>query len=216
MIGLDVGPATALVALGAGHGLNPAMGWLFAVALGLQERNRRAVWRALPPLALGHAGAIALAVAVGLVLERVLPLAQTKWVVAAGLFALGAYRLVRHRHPRGAGMRAGPADLALWSFLIATAHGAGLMALPFVLGAAEPAAMGHAGPTVLLAGMGRMELPALWGTLLHSAGYLAAAMLAAVVVYEKLGLRVLRRLWINVDLLWAGALIVTAVLTPLV
>jgi hypothetical protein len=101
---------------------------------------------------------------------------------------------------------------------MATAHGAGLMVLPLVLGSpghATPAA--HAGHTggMLLAGVAGVSLPALSAALLHSAGYLAATMLAAVLVYEKLGVGILRRAWVNVDLVWAGALIGTGVLTVL-
>jgi hypothetical protein len=210
MPGLESG--TALFALGAVHGLNPGMGWLFAVALGLQERDRRALWRALPPLALGHAGAIALAVGVAALLGRALPAARLEWLVAALLVGLGGYKLLRHGHPRG-GMRVGPRDLAIWSLLMATVHGAGLMALPFVLQAPQHAAHGGG---MLLAGPAAIgSLPGWSATLIHSGGYLAATMLAAVLVYEKLGVGVLRRAWVNVDLVWAGALIVTGVLVPL-
>jgi hypothetical protein len=209
-----LGSETALFALGAVHGLNPGMGWLFAVALALQERDRRALWRALPPLALGHAAAIGLAIALAAALGRALPEQQLQWLIAAMLVGLGGYRLLRHGHPRG-GMRVGARDLALWSGLMATAHGAGLMVLPLVLhgpGAASAHA-GHGG--MLMAGAAAASVPEWSATLLHSAGYLAVTMLAAVVVYEKLGVGVLRRAWVNLDLVWAGALIVTGVLTPL-
>jgi hypothetical protein len=212
MTALALGSETALLALGAVHGLNPGMGWLFAVALGLQERDRRALWRALPPLALGHAAAIAIAIGAAAAVGRVLPAEQLRWLVAAMLVALGAFKLVRHSHPRG-GMRVGARDLALWSLLVATAHGAGLMVLPFVVQAPKhathPASAGHAG--MVLAGAG--TLPEWSATLLHSAGYLAVTMLAAVVVYEKLGVSVLRRAWVNLDLVWAVALIGTGALT---
>ncbi len=214
-LGLESG--TALLLLGAVHGLNPGMGWLFAVALGLQERRRRALWGALPPLAAGHAAAIAIAVAAAGLLGRALPVDALEWLVAALLIALGAIKLVRHRHPRG-GMRVGARDLAIWSLAMATAHGAGLMVLPLVLGAPEHSLhstdAGHAG-WMAMAGVTGASLPALWATLLHSAGYLAATMLAAVLVYEKLGVGILRRAWVNVDLVWAGALMVTGVLTVL-
>lgn len=194
---------TALLALGAVHGLNPGMGWLFAVALGLQERDRRAVWRAFPPLALGHAAAIALAVAAAAVAGQLLAREQVKWLVALSLIGFGLYRLMRHNHPRG-GMRVGARDLAIWSLLMATAHGAGLMALPFVMEGGS--AHGHAGP----------EMSGAWATLVHSSGYLLATMLVAVVVYEKVGVGILRRLWMNVDLVWAAALVVTGVVTPFI
>lgn len=207
---MDLGTCTALLALGAVHGLNPGMGWLFAVALGLQERRRAALWGALPPLAAGHAAAILAAVVAAGLLGRALPLAVLEWVVAGLLIGLGASKLVRHRHPRG-GMRVGPRDLALWSLAMATAHGAGLMVLPVVLGAPGTVHAHHGG--IAMAGVSAAGAAAWSATLLHSLGYLVATMLAAVVVYEKLGVGVLRRLWINVDLVWAGALIATGVLT---
>jgi hypothetical protein len=211
----SVGTGTALVALGAVHGLNPGMGWLFAVALGLQERSRRALWRALPPLALGHAGAIGLALAGAAILGQALPAERLRWLVAAVLVGLGILRLVRHSHPRG-GFRVGGRDLAVWSLLMATAHGAGIMILPLVLPAAG---MGRAHAThggMLMAGMMQGLAPGWTATLLHTAGYFGVTMLAAVVVYERVGVGVLRRAWINLDLLWAGALVVTGVLTAVV
>ena len=198
-----------LVALGAAHGINPAMGWLFAVSLGLQERRRAAVWGALGPLALGHALAIGAVVALAAALGTVLPLAGLRWVTAAALLGFGVFHLVRHRHPRWGGMRVGPRDLTIWSFLMASAHGAGLMALPFVLGVS--AAGPHAGHGHAAAGGG--HLAGLLTTLAHTAGYLAVAGVVAVVVYEKLGLRLLRTAWINLNAVWAAALIATAVLT---
>jgi hypothetical protein len=217
-LGLDSG--VALLVLGAIHGLNPGMGWLFAVALGLQERRRAALWAALPPLAAGHAAAIAIAAAAAGVLGQAIPLDAVQWIVGVALVSLGIFRLRRHRHPRG-GMRVGPRDLAIWSLLMATAHGAGLMVLPVMLSAAERSQeavhVGHAGHGGLaLAGIAGASFPAWSATILHSAGYLAATMLAAVLVYEKLGVGVLRRVWVNVDLIWAGALIGTGVLTVLV
>ena len=132
-------PWTALLLLGAAHGINPAMGWLFAVARGLQERDRRAVWRALGPLAVGHALAIGCAIGLTLAVGAVLPLAWLRWLVAASLFAVGVDGLLHHRHVRLGGMRVNGRQLATWSFLMASAHGAGLMVLPLVLGAAAPA-----------------------------------------------------------------------------
>jgi hypothetical protein len=131
----------------------------------------------------------------------------------------GIFRLARHRHPRWAAMRVSRRDLTLWSFLMATAHGAGLMALPLVLRATADA--GHAGHHHLAMGMAVASasvLPrgvdaGLLATLLHTAGYLAVTGLLAVAVCERFGLRVLRTAWVNLDLIWAVALIGTAVLT---
>ncbi|HET8622321.1 MAG TPA: hypothetical protein VFM14_02040 [Gemmatimonadales bacterium] len=211
----------ALAALGAGHGLNPGMGWLFAVALGLQEGRSRAVWRALSPLAVGHALAVGAAVLVAVALGPILPPVVLKWLVGGLLLMLGTLRVVRHRHPRYGGMRVGFRELTTWSFLMATAHGAGLMVLPLLLGGPE-AGSGHAG----LSGSHELHLAhasllpvsgdlgrGLWATAMHSASYLLVTGLIAVVVYHKLGLRLLRTLWFNIDLLWGGALVFTGGLT---
>lgn len=198
-----------LLALGAVHGLNPAMGWLFAVAIGLQERDRRAVWRALGPLALGHALAVGVVVLLAAALGVVLPVQWLKWLIAATLIGCGIFHLRRHRHPRFGGMRMSGRDLTIWSFLVASAHGAGLMALPLVVNN-NP----HAGH-VLAAGMSGAPALGVGATLMHTLGYLAMTALLAVIVYEKLGLRILRRAWINLNLIWAIVLIATGLLTPL-
>ena len=123
----------AIVGLGAYHGINPGMGWLFAVALGMQQGSARGVWRALPPIALGHAASVAVVLTIAAAARLVVPLAVLNVVVAAALMSLGVYRLWRHRHPRVGGMQVGFRDLTLWSFLMASAHGAGFMVLPFVM-----------------------------------------------------------------------------------
>ena len=123
-----------MMLLGAYHGINPGMGWLFAVALGMQEQKGSAVARALVPIALGHAlsiGCVVLAVAF---LGMALPGEVIRYCVAALLFGLGIFSLLRHYHPRWVRMQVGFRDLTLWSFLIASAHGAGLMLLPVLLG----------------------------------------------------------------------------------
>jgi hypothetical protein len=206
-----------LFGLGAFHGINPGMGWLFAVALGMQEGRRAAVWRALLPLGLGHALAIAAAIAVALTVGVVIPLEFLRWPVAAVLLVLGVRRLHRHRHQRWAAMRVGMGGLTWWSFLMATAHGAGLMVLPIFLSmstpveAAEP--MCHA---TTLAAANPGIAASLLATLVHGAGYLAVTAVAAVVVFEKLGLGLLRKAWLNLDLIWAAALVVTGLVTLLV
>src|ERR671933_2730367 len=126
-------PWLALALLGAYHGLNPAMGWLFAVALGLQERRRGAVLQALPPIALGHAVSILAAVLVVGVAQLVVPLGVLRYACAGVLILFGFYKLVRRKHPRWVGMRVGFKDLTLWSFIMASAHGAGLMLVPVLL-----------------------------------------------------------------------------------
>lgn len=216
----EVWPWAALALLGAVHGLNPGMGWLFAVALGLQERSSRAVWRALGPLAAGHGVAILLAIGATAALGTMLPVDTLKWLIAATLVAYGAFKLVRERHPRFGGMTVGPRDLTIWSALMATAHGAGLMVVPFLLRAERAMAMpgghvGHATDVTMHAGPSTELLSGLAATLLHTGGYLLVTGLVAAVVYRKLGLRLLGTVWINIDRVWAGALVVTGVLTPL-
>jgi hypothetical protein len=207
-------PWVALLLLGAGHGINPGMGWLFAVALGMQEGNGRAVWRALPPLALGHAAAIASAVIIGTAIGTVLPAQVLKLAVAIVLVGVGIDKLLRMRHPRFGGMRVGARDLAVWSFLMASAHGAGLMVLPFVIDgdAAHVHGTGHAMHAALVSGSLR---DALLASGIHAVGYLAVATLLAFTVYRYFGVRLLRTLWLNLDRVWAIALIITGLLTPL-
>jgi hypothetical protein len=196
-----------LLALGAFHGVNPGMGWLFAVALGMQERRRSAVCRAMLPLALGHGLAIAAAIAVAVLVGAVIPLRAIQWVVSGVLLALGISRFFRHRHPRWVGMQVGMRDLTVWSFLMASAHGAGLMVLPLVFAAA--AGPHHAHHAAVEAG----ELSAVSATILHSVGYLAVSAGVALVVFDKLGVGLLRKAWFNFDLVWAAALVVTSVVT---
>ena len=205
----------AMLFLGAYHGINPGMGWLFAVALGMQQGSARGVWRALPPIALGHAAAVGVVVAAAGLARMVVPLDVLKIVVASTLVTLGLYRLRWHRHPRFGGMQVGFRDLAIWSFLMASAHGAGFMVLPFVM--AMPAEVSAAGDHALHAASARAGTP--WPNVLavglHSFAYLAVTALVAWVVYRKLGLALLRTAWFNVDWLWAGALVVTGVVVLL-
>lgn len=206
----------ALLGLGVWHGVNPGMGWLFAVALGMQEQRASAVWRSLLPLAAGHALAVGAAVAVALVAGRALDPESVKWAVAAVLVGYGVWRLARGRHPRWVGMRVSPRELATWALLMATAHGAGLMVMPFVLGPAAPAAHGHGIAHAAAApALAQADLAGLWATLLHTGGYLLATGLVAVLVYRKLGLRMLRSVWVNLDLIWGVALVATGLLTPM-
>jgi hypothetical protein len=199
----------ALAALGAGHGLNPGMGWLFAVALGMQEGSSRAVWRALSPLALGHALAVAAAVVAAAVVGRLVPGEVLGWIVGGLLLGLGVVRLIRHRHPRYGGMRVGFRELTTWSFLMATAHGAGLMVLPLLVRAPQRMHLVHASMMPMPEGMDT----GIAATVLHTAGYLLVTGVIAVVVYRKVGLRLLRTMWLNLDLIWGGALALTGILT---
>jgi hypothetical protein len=204
----------ALLALGAGHGINPAMGWLFAVALGLQRESRGAVWGALGPLAVGHALAIAAAILVAGIVGQVVPLDLLKVGTALLLIGLGAYRLVRSRHIRFGGMQVDARELATWSFLMASSHGAGLMVLPLVMG--DVPASTHAHNLVQASIVGaELGWSGATAALIHTAGYLLVTGLIAVIVYERIGTKFLRTAWVNLDLIWAVALIVTGVATVL-
>ena len=199
-----------LIALGAFHGMNPGMRWLFAVALGMQERRRGAVLRALVPLCVGHVLAVAGAVGAALVIGFVIPLGWLRWPIAGVLLSLGALRLFRHRHPRWAGMRVSMGGLTVWSFLMATAHGAGLMVVPVFMGMSMSGAGEHA-HHMPAAGAGAGA--ALSATGLHALGYLTVTAFIAVLVFEKLGVGILRRAWFNLDLIWSAALVATGTLT---
>lgn len=193
-----------LVLLGAFHGINPAMGWLFAVALGMQEQRRQAVWRALLPLALGHALAIALAIIFATTLDIAMPRNVLRWTVAVLLIALGIRFLFHHPHPRWAAMRVSMADLTFWSFLMGTVHGAGLMVLPVFLGMTQ-----H--DSLHVHSASNDARVAFLATTVHALSYLTVTGSIAWLVFEKLGVNFLRKAWINVDLIWAVALIVTGV-----
>jgi hypothetical protein len=203
-----------LLLLGTYHGINPAMGWLFAVALGLQEQKGSTVARSLVPIAIGHALAVGGVVAIAVFLGMALPLVMIRWIVAVILVALGLYFLVRHRHPRWVRMQVGFRDLTMWSFLMASAHGAGLMLLPVLLGGSTAEASGQ------MSGhhhssMGGSAITGLFATAVHTAAYLAVTGLVAWVVYRKLGLALLRKAWFNLDLVWAAALVATGLITLL-
>jgi hypothetical protein len=213
-------PWAMIALLGAYHGLNPGMGWLFALSLGLQEKSRRAILWSLLPIALGHALAIFLMILTVRVAQEAISPRAIKIVVAAALFAMGLYRLFRAHHPKGGGMRVGFKDLLLWSFLMATAHGAGLMLAPILL--AQPMqgmshmshSMGSAASATELT-LGVLGL----AVLVHTLGLLLVAGSLALVVYqsyETSGLRLLQNTWFNFDLLWAVALFVAGIAALLI
>ena len=197
-------PWLALAGLGAFHGLNPAMGWLFAVALGLHRRSRVTVFRALPPIAFGHALSIAIVagamVATGALVNRRLLLA------GAGFLLIGwaiYHQLYGHRHRVRVGMRTGQIGLVLWSFLMATAHGAGLMLVPALIPLCLASSPGH---EITASGSLGVTLAAVC---VHTGAMLAVTAAIAIVVYEWLGLAMLRTAWLNVDLVWTAALVTT-------
>jgi hypothetical protein len=221
-------PWLTLGLLGAYHGLNPGMGWLFAVSLGLQERSRAAVVRAFGPIALGHAASVAVVVALVGASHTLVPATALRIGGASALALFGLYKLLKPMsHPRWVGMRVNARDLTTWSFLMSTAHGAGLMLVPVLLRLSSEAAgqAGHAGHGVhgahaehadhLVAmsaptGLSATDVAAVG---IHTVAMFLVMGAIAVVVFEKVGLAILRRAWFNLDRLWAGALIGAGALT---
>jgi hypothetical protein len=201
----------ALAGLGAYHGLNPAMGWLFAVSQGLQHGDRRAVTRSFVPIALGHEAAVVLVAALVLGLGVVADPSALHVVAAATLIGFGVFRFLRPRwHPRWATMRVDRRELTWWSFLMSSAHGAGLMVAPVLLGGATAgAADGH---DLAMAGTAPVAAVGV-GVLLHVVAMITVMAAVATVVYAKLGVEILRRAWLNTDGIWAGAFVLAGVIT---
>ena len=199
-------PWLALAALGAFHGLNPAMGWLFAVALGLQRKSRAAVLWSLLPIAVGHALSIALVVIAVGVLRAYIDFTILQVCAALTIIAFGLYRLLA-RHRARVGMQVSGRDLLLWSFLMATAHGAGLMLLPVLLEMPIGAAGHDHAHRVAASGMRDSVATGIAAVAVHTAAMLIVAGAIAIAVYEWIGLAFLRRGWINLDLLWVAALL---------
>jgi hypothetical protein len=194
-------PWLALVGLGVFHGINPAMGWLFAVALGLHRRSRRIVLVSWIPIAIGHAGAVALVLFVVLTLGLVVDSATLSRAAAAMLLGWALWHAVRgHRQRLRIGMQTGLAGLALWSFLMSSAHGAGLMLIPVLL----PLCLSGS-PSGQLTASGSLPV-ALAALAVHTAAMLATITAVSLIVYEWLGLAFLRSGWVNLDLIWIAAL----------
>lgn len=199
---MDAGPSLLYAGLGAFHGLNPAMGWLFAVALGLHRQSRASVMLSLVPIAIGHMVSIAAVAALLIAAGTVIP--QDLVRAGSGLLLLvwAAYHWrYGHRHRVRFGMQTGLWGLAAWSFLMATAHGAGLMLWPALmsscfLGGTDSDSAGPVGAA--LAGIG-----------IHTLTMIATTAIVAGLVYEWLGVGLLRRAWLNLDLLWTCALVAT-------
>lgn len=183
--------------LGTYHGLNPAMGWLLATALGLQERRASAVMQALPPIFLGHAASVAAVITAAAFAGSLVPADTLRWIGAAVLLASSGLVFRRRAHPRGGGMRLGPGGLVAWSFVMASSHGAGLMLLPALFGATHTH---HGAPPIGVAVLA-----------VHSAAMLLAMTSAALLAFHLTGVGMLRRIWIDTDLLWSIALAVSGI-----
>lgn len=196
-----------VVGSGIFHGVNPAMGWLFATALGLQRGNRRALLLALPPIALGHAASILLFTSSAAAISAYVSSAALHWSLGVLLIAWAVWQhAYGHRHRVRVGMTVGFAGLAAWSALMATMHGAGLMLMPAMLPLCGGSGIGS------LSGASDTMAVSLAFTALHTLTTLATTAAIALLAYEYLGLGVLRRGWINFDWLWRGALVATGTL----
>jgi hypothetical protein len=198
----------ALAGLGAFHGLNPGMGWLFAVAIGLQERSRAALLRALLPIAAGHALSVVVVTSLVVVFRSLVTTQVVAVVGGVVLVGFGLWRTLSRQHFRWVGMRLTAGHLTAWSFLMSSAHGAGLMLLPVLVAGAVPAGGHHH-----VAGGGDPLWTGLAATATHTVAMVAVAGAIALLVYEVVGLRVLRTAWINLDRIWAVALVGAGVAT---
>lgn len=200
-----IGHWLVIIGLGAYHGLNPGMGWLFALSLGFQKQSERAVWLSLFPIAGGHAASI---VVVGIILLAGLQFVSftvLQWITALILLSFGIYKLFNYyRHPRWVGMKVNMRELFGWSFLMATAHGSGLMIAPALLGLTQN---GHEGHHIQASLAYSQEAEMFLAVGVHTLAMFIVMGAVAWLVYKKLGLTVLRHKWINFDLLWAIALL---------
>jgi len=199
-----------LAGLGVYHGINPAMGWLFAVSRGMQERSRRAVLRSLVPIAIGHEASIALVAALVLGLSTTTDPQELRIGAAVALVAFGIFRFIKPRaHFRWTSMRVSDRELGMWSFLMSTAHGAGLMVAPVILGLQ---ASSHSHDDMAMLSGGPIDIAAV-GIAVHVLAMLVVMGLIAFFVYERGGLQILRRALLNTDQVWAGAFVLAGLVT---
>jgi len=204
----DISPWLILIALGAFHGLNPAMGWLFAVALGLYRKSRSVVLVSLIPIALGHAASIAVVVYAVVFLGMAID--GNAFRIFSGVLLIGwgiFHLLYGHRHRVHVGLRTGLLGLAVWSFVMATAHGAGAMLIPVLIPLEHAAMLDQAGEHARHMPVTGSLWIATLAVIVHSLAMLITTGIVALVVYQWVGLDFLRRGWINLDLIWSAALI---------
>ena len=213
-------PWLAVAMLGAYHGVDPSMGWLFAVALGLQEGRRGKVFEALLPIAAGHLISVGLTVAL-IAGAMVRGVGILRPLGAIALIAFGLFRLWRPQaHPRWVAMRVNARDLATWSFLMASAHGAGLMLFPILMdmpASASRMPVMHHPHMPMIATHGSIGLmQAITVVLVHTGAMLLVMGTVAIAVYQWIGLQILRSAWINLDTIWAVALIAAGLLSLII
>jgi hypothetical protein len=213
MTTMTLGQYAALAALGAFHGLNPAMGWLFVVARGMQERSYWALLRALPPIALGHLASVAIVAAIVSATRSVVAANVVGIVGGSLLVGYGLWRLLSERHFRWTGMRLSLAQLAGWSFLVASAHGTGLMLLPVL--ATEPMPTGHPGHAGMAGAAGApvAALDGLAAAGVHTIAMLGVMAACALIAYQFVGVSILGRAWFTMDRVWAAVMVGTGALT---
>jgi hypothetical protein len=208
-------PWATVAVLGAYHGIDPSMGWLFAVALGLQERSRSKVIWSLVPIAIGHLASIAAVVAIIGGLRLFVAIEFLRPLGAAVLISFGLFRFIWPRaHPRWVAMRVNAAELALWSFIMASAHGAGLMLFPILLGMTPHSA--HSAHQMAVAHAAHTIWQPATVVIVHTGAMVIVMGAIAIVVYDYVGLAILRSAWINLDTIWAGALVAAGVVSLLI
>ena len=194
----------AVVLSGLYHGLNPGMGWPLAVSSALMERRESSLWRAMGALAGGHAVAMAAMLLPFAALIFLADWQREIQIVAASLvIGLGLYLLVNRRHPRFLA-RVPPGKLGHWSFLVALAHGAGLMLVPIYLGICASLDTGHQAAETLVSG--NLQI-AVGVAVAHTAAMTVAGGALAFGVYRWMGLKFLRQGWCNLDTGWASSLV---------
>lgn len=203
--GVDAAALLAALGLGLFHGVNPAMGWLFALSYGLQEKSRRAILRSLAWIVVGHEASVLPTALVVTLFASQVSRGVAMGAVALSLLTVGVVLLLRKRHFRWVGMRLRPWQLAWWSFLMSTATGAGLMLAPVLLHTTSSHEHAVAGALT-----GDLSAAVVVATV-HALGMAVAAGAVALVVHEFVGLRILRTHWVNLDLVWAIAFLVAGV-----
>jgi hypothetical protein len=212
--GADWTPAglwLAVVASGLYHGINPGMGWPLAVSAGLMQKSPRALVAALGPLSAGHLLAM-LSVLLPFALLATLVEWQRQIQIGASLLVIGfgIFRLLDRRHPRALA-RIAPAQLGLWSFAVAIAHGAGLMLVPIYLGLCRLGDLDHgheAAGALIQSNLGMAVLV----SVVHASAMIATGGVLAWLVYRYLGLKFVSRSWFNLDAIWAVSLILVGAL----
>ena len=203
-----------IIAVGLYHGLNPAMGWPLAVANGLTERRAGAVLSTLLPLGGGHFAAMAVVLAPFAWLSLYVQWSREIRLGAGAIVLLfGIFKLVNRQHPRAL-VRVRPTQLAWWSFLMTTAHGAGLMLVPFMLGLCAPPGDGvttapDAAHVTVMNYLARSNVAtAFTVAAVHTLAMMLAGLGAAWAVYRYLGLQFLRRAWLDLDRVWGASLVI--------